>query len=151
MTKDDLFQYERPEKSPGFLLWQTNNLWKKKIIESLSDFDLTHVQFVLLAGIAWFEKNGESITQVQLANHAKTDIMMTSKVLRVLEKKEFLFREMHQTDTRAKVVKLTPSGRALIKQAIKAVEEVDQQFFSPLEGQLSDFNQALESLIQESK
>jgi hypothetical protein len=41
----------------------------------LSGLELTHVQFVLLAGIVWLNQQGESVTKAKLAAHAKTDIM----------------------------------------------------------------------------
>src|SRR3546814_15453085 len=41
----------RPENSPGFLLWQVTNQWQRRLRATLEPLGLTHVQFVLLAGL----------------------------------------------------------------------------------------------------
>ena len=53
----------------------------------LADLELTHVQFVLLAGTLWLEHKGAPPSQRELADHAGTDEMMTSQVLRTLAKR----------------------------------------------------------------
>lgn len=52
-SREQNFQFASPDDSPGFLLWQVSNLWQRKMKAELSDLGLTHVQFVLLAGIVW--------------------------------------------------------------------------------------------------
>ena len=47
-------------------------------------------------------QSGEPVTQARLASYAHLDIMMTSQVLRTLEKKRLLERASHPTDHRAK-------------------------------------------------
>lgn len=121
---------EKPEESVGFLFWQITHLWQRKMNLELKELDLTHVQFALLSGIAWLERFGEDITQVKLANHAKTNIMMTSKVLKTLEKKDLISREECKFDTRAKCISLTDDGRERIKKALQIVEEMENKFFS---------------------
>jgi DNA-binding MarR family transcriptional regulator len=123
------FWYEKPEESAGFLLWQINNLWQRKINAALKELDLTHVQFSLLAGIAWLERFEKPITQVRLARYANTNIMMTSKVVRTLEKKDLILRNECETDTRAKCVSITAKGIQRIEQALPLVKTVDEKFF----------------------
>jgi DNA-binding MarR family transcriptional regulator len=148
LASSDIFQFERSEDSPGFLLWQVANIWQRKVKAGLSPFDLTHVQFVLLASLAWLGQNGEEVTQVQLAAHAKTDIMMTSQVLRTLEEKRLIQRTVHTSDTRAKAVRLTEAGLALAARAVGAVEQVDEEFFGVLKDQLPAFNQNQLTLLR---
>lgn len=139
-------QFALPEESPGFLLWKTTNLWQKKQREALSSLGLTHVQFVLLAGIYWLEKNKEKVSQVRLSAHASTDPMMTSQVVRVLQEKKLILRVRDPIDSRAWVLSTTNRGKQLAPQAIAIVEEVDREFFSPLsreEKSLVSFLQAL--------
>lgn len=123
------FWLEKPEESAGFLLWQITNLWQRKMNSALKELDLTHVQFVLLAGMAWLERFDKSITQVRLAKHAKTNIMMTSKVIGTLEKKGLVIREECETDTRAKCVSLTEEGIQRIEKALPLAEYIDEKFF----------------------
>ena len=123
------FWLEKPEQSAGFLLWQVTNLWQRKMNSTLKELDLTHVQFVLLAGIAWLERFETPITQVRLSKHAKTNIMMTSKVIKTLEEKGLVLRDECETDTRAKCLSLTEKGIQKIEQALPLVKTVDEKFF----------------------
>ena len=138
---------EEPEESVGFLFWQITHLWQRKMNLALKELDLTHVQFALLSGIAWLERFNEDITQVKLANHAKTNIMMTSKVLKTLEKKDLISREECEFDTRAKCISITDLGRERIEKALKIVEEMEHKFFS---GQTNDpeFIKKLVNILQ---
>ncbi len=123
------FWFEKPEESAGFLLWQITNLWQRKMNYALKDLDLTHVQFALLAGIAWLERFEKPITQVRLAKYASTNIMMTSKVIRTLEKKGLILRDECEADTRAKCVSLTEEGIQRFEKALNIVQAVDEKFF----------------------
>ncbi len=141
------FSVETPDESSGFLLWQVTNLWQREIKKVLEPLDLTHSQFVLLASTLWLMQHNEAITQIVLSNHTKIDPMTTSTVLRTLQKKGFLGRQEHSTDTRAKTVILTPTGIEVAKIAVKVVEEFDRSFFQQLGNDLSFFNQNLHSLL----
>jgi MarR family transcriptional regulator, transcriptional regulator for hemolysin len=123
------FWYEKPEESVGFLLWQITNLWQRKMNSALKELDLTHVQFALLAGVAWLERFEKPITQVRLAKYANTNIMMTSKVIRTLEKKGLILRDECEADTRAKCVSLTKEGIQRFEKALNIVRAVDEKFF----------------------
>jgi DNA-binding MarR family transcriptional regulator len=139
--------YEEAEQSPGFLLWQVTNLWQKRQRAALEPLDLTHVQFVLLAGVGWLARTSSAVTQVQLAHHACTDVMMTSEVVRTLEKKGLIQRTPHPVDTRSKCLALTPLGEDRLQQAIQIVEAVDRLFFSALPEDQSHFITELRSLL----
>jgi DNA-binding MarR family transcriptional regulator len=122
-----------PDASPGFLLWQVTNLWQRRQREALKPLGLSHVQFVLLAGVTWLADHGESpVSQVKLARHARTDPMMTSQVLRTLQEKKLVRRVPHPTDSRAKALLPTAAGRRLARQAMYVVERADQEFFAAL-------------------
>jgi DNA-binding MarR family transcriptional regulator len=123
-----------PNDSPGFLLWHATLRWQRGIAEALAPLDLTHVQFVLLACTWWLNEQGEHPTQISLAAQAGTDIKMTSQVVRALERKGLVAREVDATDTRARRVRVTKSGARLAPRAIAVVEDVDATFFAPVRG-----------------
>jgi DNA-binding MarR family transcriptional regulator len=146
-TKDNPFQFDKAEDSSGFLLWQVTNLWQREIKKALEKHGLTHSQFVLLASIHWLTLAKQDVTQILLSSHTKIDPMTTSTVLRTLQTKGFLKRQEHHTDTRAKTVSLTDKGIKTVMQAVKTVEQFDDEFFSPLGKQTADFNRKLSLLL----
>ncbi len=147
MTSDNTFSFEKAEDSSGFLLWQVTNLWQREIKKALEKYGLTHSQYVLMASIHWLTLHKHDVTQVLLSSHTKIDPMTTSTVLRTLQTKGLLKREEHSTDTRAKTISLTDSGKKVIKQAVKAVEKFDAEFFGPLGERTNDFNRRLIALL----
>lgn len=118
-----------PENSAGYLLWQVTHAWQRQVEAALAELDLTHLQFVLLAGIGWLTQNGDLLTQIQLAQFCNIDVMQISQVARKLEVKKLIERSAHPTDTRAKVLILTPSGKVILTQALPIIEQLDAKFF----------------------
>lgn len=151
MPKEIEFHFKRPNDSPGYLLGQVTMLWQRKIKKVLDPLDLTQTQFVLLAAVAWLSKKSDAVTQIDIANQSNADRMMVSKVLRTLEEKVFITREEHETDTRAKTIRLTTKGEKVLQKALIEVEQVDVEFFGTLEAKLSSFNKNMVALIQKNK
>lgn len=117
------------DDSTGLVMWRVTNAWQAAQRRVLRPFNLTHVQFVLLASLTWL---GNTTTQRELAHHAGTDPMMTSQVVRALEAKGLLRRLTHPTDARARRLEVTPQGRDLANRAVVAVESCDRAFFDVL-------------------
>ncbi|WP_433658444.1 MarR family winged helix-turn-helix transcriptional regulator [Nocardia sp. CA-128927] len=125
-------EFEQADESPGLLLWQVTNRWQAAQRAALAPFDLTHVQFVLLASLTYLAVAGDPVMQRDLAAQAATDPMMTSQVLRALEQKGLVERRDHPSDRRAKSLVPTEGGAALANRAVVAVEACDREFFGPL-------------------
>lgn len=139
--------FTTPKESPGFLLWQLSNGWQRRIRNELDQYGLTHSQFVLLAGISWLNRMGTGTTQVELARHSHMDVVTTSQILRLLEKKGLVVRNKHLADSRAKSLTLTASANVLLGEAISCVEQADHEFFEPLGDDLAAFQAAMTRLI----
>ena len=124
-------RYDDAPTSPGFVLWQVASLWQRSLRSALEAAELTHAQFVLLASAGWLEAQSEGapVTQSDIASHAKTDAVMTSEVLRTLERKRLVKRLAHPSDARAKQIALTAAGRRAAQRAVALVEEADEAFF----------------------
>ena len=119
-----------PAASPGFLLWHLTLAWQRAVAAALGQFELTHVQFVLLACAWWLDEQGCTPNQLQLARQAGTDVKMTSQVVRRLEAKGLIERTVDPDDTRARRLRPTRDGARLARRAIVAVENVDARFFA---------------------
>ena len=136
------------DDSPGLMLWRVTNTWQAAMRSALNPFDLTHVQFVLLATLVWMDSK-ISVTQRELASQARTDPMMTSQVLHALEAKNLIRRLPHPTDARARALIVTPAGVALANQANGAVEAADVDFFGRLATSQPEFVKLLGMLDKE--
>jgi DNA-binding MarR family transcriptional regulator len=136
------FGFDRPEDSPGFLLWQVTMVWQRKIKRALEEHDVAHAQFVIMATLLWFEAHHYDTTQVLIVNWSKLDKMTVSKSLKKLALEGLVNRIEHETDTRAKNVSLTNKGRELVYKLVPIVEKIDNEFF----GEISAPEQ--QSLIQ---
>lgn len=142
---ETVFSFGKAEDSPGYLLWQVTTLWQREIKKRLDELNLTHSQYVLLASLLWLTGQDRPVTQIDLSLHSKIDPMTTSTVLRTLEKKGWVQRAEHPTDTRAKTVVLTPAGIDLVRRAIPVVEQTDFSFFSATD--VGELNGHLRKLI----
>ncbi|CAN5154192.1 MarR family transcriptional regulator [soil metagenome] len=140
-------QFETPEQSSGFLLWQTYNKWHRLQSEALAALGLTHVQFVLLASTCWLALIQQEITQIMIATQASTDPMMTSQVLRTLEKNGYVIRKVNRSDQRERLISPTDKGKQLLKKALVAVETIDANFFEKLGDKQPAFLKELQQLL----
>lgn len=122
----------RPENSPGYLLWQAANHWQRAQRAALAPIGITHVQFVLLAGLAWLEEHEGPVHQARLARFCHTDAMMTSQVLRTLEREQLIRRTVDPDDNRARRLTLTAEGADRLNQAMPRVKDADDRFFGSL-------------------
>ena len=150
MSPKKPFPGEGAKESSGFLLWQVTAIWQRQVAAALRPHALTQVQFALLASLLWLSGLQEWVTQANLARHAKLDEMMTSQVLRALQRRGLVERHPHPQDLRAKRLELTPAGLAKAHAALPDVGLVDSQFFASLGIRRKEFNQALGELIEQS-
>lgn len=119
-----------PGQSPGLLLWRATLSWQRGITAALKPLGLTHVQFVLLVSAWWLTQvAGEQPSQRRIAEHANTDAMMTSQVIRTLADKGLLLRSTNPDDARAHVIEVTKEGVELAVRAVRVLEEADRLFF----------------------
>ena len=145
------FHFESPNDSPGYLLGQLTMLWQRKQKKVLDPLGLTQTQFALLAALGWLLKKSDAVTQIDIAKQSNADRMMVSKVLRTLEEKGLITRQEHETDTRAKSIRLTPNGEVVLQKAIVEIENADLEFFAGLGSKLPPFNESMVQLIRDNE
>jgi DNA-binding MarR family transcriptional regulator len=140
-------RFSGPDESPGFLLWRVTLAWQRAMRAALAPHDLTHVQFVLLASLWWLVGHSGEPSQQRLAEHAGTDPMMTSQVLRKLADRGFVTRSVDPSDSRARLLSLTASGQTLVAAAMKDVEDADVAYFAGLGSEQQAFVRGLTRLL----
>ncbi len=132
---------------PGYLLLRAANLWQKRARAVLAPFGVTPVQYLLLAGLRELqEADGEPVKQAALAGHCQSNPMMTSQVLRAMQKAGFVERRAHAEDGRAFAVALSADGAALLRQAEPRIADTDARFHGPLGPEKEAFGDALRLL-----
>lgn len=129
---NSVFSVDKPEESPGFLLWQTTITWQRLIKKALDIHHISHAQFVILAITLWFESKNHEVSQSLIIRQSKLDKMTVSKSFKKLAMEGYVKRIEHKEDTRAKAVYLTKKGRELISKLIPIVEKIDDDFFGVL-------------------
>jgi DNA-binding MarR family transcriptional regulator len=140
----DTLNYPNPENYTAFRLWQVNNTWEKKINAVLAEFNLNQSQYLHLVSLAWLGYTEQDISQSRLAVYTQSNQMLTSKVVRALEKAKYITRKPRPADTRANVLEITQSGCDIITAALEKVLQADSDFFGQTEK--SKLFKALQSL-----
>jgi DNA-binding MarR family transcriptional regulator len=125
---------QQPEESSGFLLWHVTLRWQRAVTTTLKPLGLTHVQFVLLASTWWLNQHDEQPSQAAVSAFAGIDVKMASQVIRTLEGKGLITRQIDSADSRARRLVVTEEGAALAPKAVEAVEAVDAALLEPLSG-----------------
>ena len=124
------FGFNRPESSPGFLLWQTTTIWQRNIKKALEKYDISHSQFVILAVLMCLQLQNGDNTQKTLTEYTKLDKMTVSKSLKKLALMGFVDRFENEDDTRSKKVILSKKGIDIVNLLVPIIEGIDNVFFS---------------------
>lgn len=98
----------------------------------LRPLELTHAQMVLLGSLWWMEDRTGPPSQRELADHAGTDRMMTSQVVRALQRRGLIMRIEDPDDARVWRLRLTGDGRELAERAVKVMDALDDEFFAEI-------------------
>lgn len=150
MKPEKEFTFKAAEESPDFLLWQVYSQWQRGKNRALEKHDLTSSQLTLLAAIYWLKQQKQDLTQIRLSQTANIDRMTTSTVLKTLEKKGLVSRVEHVTDTRAKTVDLSASGKKITVAALQTVSQYNEKYFSSLGANAKTFNKLLINLLNQN-
>lgn len=127
---DEALERHSAGASPGFLLWHATLRWQREVAAALTDEGLTHVQFLVLSSCWWLSRTAHVPSQREIALHAGVDQVMTSQVVRALERDGLLERTRDEIDGRVVRVRVTPAGRSLAARSVVTMDEVDAEFFA---------------------
>jgi len=140
----------RPESgpllSPGFWLHHAALTWRAELDGRLRTLGLTHTQFMVLASASWLEHVEGPPTQQAVADHAGSDRMMTSRVIRALADAGFLERHPDPDDARAVRVAVTAAGRDVAARAVEQAQAVDRLYFGDDPADSAEMRQALRAM-----
>lgn len=92
-------------------------------------YGVTADQFVLLATLS----RGDTLTQRELARRMPSDPSTVRAMLVLLENQGLVKRDVHPSDSRARIVALTTAGKRKFRQLWKAGESIRQKMFDAVE------------------
>lgn len=98
-----------PEDYAGFLVWQLSNKWERYVNQRLKPHNINQGESFHLISIMRLSQQLSEVTQVDIAKATGGSIMNTSKILKSLEKKQWIDRK-RASDPRAKKVNVTKAG-----------------------------------------
>ena len=151
-SKDFIMPHLPGRQSVGYQLWEASNAWQRAMRQALLPLDLTHVQYLLMSIMLHYslENDGSPMSQMHLVKVAGTDKMMTSKVVRMLESRGLVTREVLSHDMRSLNLDLTEEGDDLVRKAAVIVQEVEDAFFLPVVPKIDKLSRHLLSLCDGS-
>lgn len=97
-------------------------------------YGVTADQFVLLLAL----RDGRTLTQRELADRISSDASTVRAMLVLLEKGGFVQRANHPTDSRAKTVELTLSGKKKLRQLWKVGQKIRDEMYGALNEREAD-------------
>lgn len=117
-----------PEDFAGFLIWQLSNKWEKYVNQQLKEFNTNQGECFHLISIMQLSARLSEVTQVDVARVTGGSIMNTSKILKSLEKKQWITRHV-ASDPRAKKVEITEAGIAIAQDTATVLGKANEVFF----------------------
>lgn len=97
--------------------------WQRSVNRALKRVSLTHTQLLALSALDVAQRRAsEAVTQATVAGEAGLDPVTTSAVLRALEERGYVSRDVGHTDKRSWRVCVTPQGERTLEGAARLVE-----------------------------
>ena len=118
-----------PENAVGFVMWRIVARYQREVDRALAPLNLTNLQFITLALVAWFGRERKPVTQIEMARSAGIHPMQVSQTLKALESKKMISRYHAESDTRAKRVEVTATGFKALQKAFPKVVAVQSALF----------------------
>ena len=111
------------------MTWRVIHRFEREIERALAPLGLTHLQFTVLALVAWTEKEGGTASQAELARFSGIHAMQVSNVLKALEQKGMIDRSVVPSSARTKAVRIARNGLDALSAAFPLAIDVQQRMF----------------------
>ena len=113
---------------PGHLIRRAQQIAVAIFIEECAAYDLTPVQYATLVAI----RENEGIDATRLSAIVALDRSTLGNVLERLETRGLIIRYASADDKRVKLLKVSPSGRAMVKRAQASALRAQERILAPL-------------------
>lgn len=139
-----------PKEKLGYLFWQINMQWVRRVNQLVSQFEMTHTQLITLVATQWMSTKKDEVIQQDLVEAIKIDRMLVSKMVKKNVEAGYLFKKSSESDSRVNVLELTRAGREKIIEVFPVMLKAEQEFYSSLgekrESVTNDLQQMLEHI-----
>ena len=136
---------EQLRLKPGHLIRRAQQIAVAVFMEECGRFDITPLQYAALTAIG----QQPDIDATRLAQLIALDRSNIGSVLERLEAKSLLLRSASAEDRRIKLLRLSSSGRALLRKVDLAVEHAQDRILAPLKpGERKTFMRLLTLLVE---
>ena len=103
--------------------------WERAVDHVLDDFDTTCTQVEFLSCLEELTREGNPVTQKDIAEFLDRDKNTVSEVMRSLEKRGYITRTVSDSDLRAKYIRLTDKGYDLLEKSVREMVRMNERFF----------------------
>jgi DNA-binding MarR family transcriptional regulator len=124
-----LIMFSKLNDTPGYYMMQAVEKWDRELDDIFDGLGTTRTQMVLLTALVKLSKDGNPVTQKQVADSVGRDQNTVSAVMRTLEKKGHITRSSTEDDLRAKFIVITDKGLSLVEQATRKILVMNQRLF----------------------
>lgn len=131
--------FDEVRAMPGHLLRRFQQIAVGIFLKECQEFDLTPVQFSILAALA----QTSPLDQITLSGFAALDRTTISVVVRRLEVRGLVVRKVSARDRRSKLISITAKGRELMDEVLPKVRRIQQIMLEPLEPEEREIFKAL--------
>jgi len=108
----------------GFSVWRVAMAWQRSVDRALRPLGLTHTQVLVLSALdTAIRRADEAVSQAAVAAEAGLDKVTVSTLLRALEKRGFVYRDVGFGDKRVWRVHHTAKGERALASAVPLVEK----------------------------
>lgn len=139
-----------PKEKLGYLFWQINMQWVRRVNQLVSQFEMTHTQLITLVATQWMSTKKDEVIQQDLVEAIKIDRMLVSKMVKKNVEAGYLLKKSSESDSRVNVLELTRAGREKIIEVFPVMLKAEQEFYSSLgekrESVTNDLQQMLEHI-----
>ncbi len=119
----------------GYALNHAAHLWRSELASALSDVSVTPPQFFVLAALLHAQRSARRMRQRDAAEHAGADANTASQIVRLLERRGLVQRQVDPDDSRARVLGLTQAGHELAVLCAARARALNREFFAGVEAQ----------------
>jgi DNA-binding MarR family transcriptional regulator len=131
--------FDEVRAMPGHLLRRFQQIAVGIFLKECREFDLTPVQFSILAALA----QTSPLDQITLSGFAALDRTTISVVVRRLETRGQVARTVSARDRRSKLISITAKGQELMREVLPKVRRIQEIMLEPLEPEEREIFKAL--------